>query len=75
MRCEGWRRNGGAFCLGPVTWYQCKNDATVNLTVKQDGKVQTLPSCDTCWSEAITGGIKIIRAEPLRKKGKPCQKK
>ena len=65
IRCEGWRRHGGVFTFGPVTWEQCKSRATVNLTVKQEGKVQTLPACPKCWQEVIDNNIKIIKVEPL----------
>lgn len=65
MRCEGWRRNGGAFTLGPVTWSQCENEAIVELTVEQEGKAETLPGCAVCWQEAIDSGIKIIKVVPI----------
>lgn len=64
-RCEGWQRYGGAFTLGPVKWEQCKETATVMLKLKQDGKVQTLPGCVTCWNEAIEKGIQILEARPI----------
>lgn len=64
-RCEGWRRYGGVFTFGPVKWVQCKERGIVSLTVKQDGKTQTLPSCKTCWNEAIEKGIKITKATPI----------
>lgn len=71
MRCEGWRRYGGAFTLGPVHWEQCKEEATVILNLKQKGKVQELPSCSTCWAEAMHHPeIRVIDAIPItRKKG------
>ncbi len=66
MQCEGWRRRGGAFSLGPVTWEQCKNDATVNIEVKQEGEVSTLPGCQECWKECIANkGIEVISATPI----------
>lgn len=67
VRCEGWRRYGGAFTLGPVTWQQCKENATVMLKCEQDGKVQTLPGCAACWSEALEKGIKVLQATPIPK--------
>jgi hypothetical protein len=62
VRCEGWRRHGGAFTLGPVTWEQCKNDGIVTLKFKDadTGKVKTLPACKECWAECLENGIKII---------------
>ena len=64
MQCQGWRRYGGVFTFGPVRWEQCKNEAVVNLTVKQK-KIEILPACLTCWDECISTGIKIIKAEPI----------
>jgi len=59
IRCEGYRRLGGAFTLGPSTWTQCKNKAIVSLLVKQNGKTQRLPACQKCWNESIATGIAI----------------
>jgi len=59
MRCEGYRRYGGAFTLGPVQWEQCSYDATIILTVVQDGKTQTMPACGKCWKEAVENKIEI----------------
>lgn len=65
-RCEGFRRYGSAFSLGPVTWVQCCETATVMLTVKQDGETQMLPACPTCWEEARnTKGITVTDAKPI----------
>jgi hypothetical protein len=64
MRCEGWRRHGGAFTLGPVKWVQCDNEASVMLKVKQE-KMEYLPSCIECWNEAKERGIQILSADPL----------
>lgn len=65
MRCEGWRRHGGMFTLGPVTWSQCKNEAVVVIDLEQDGKREKLPGCMECWREAIDSGIKILSVEPI----------
>ena len=65
MRCEGWTRTGGAFTLGPVKWSQCESEATVLLTVVQDGEQQCMPSCVACWQEGIKSGIEIVKAEPI----------
>jgi hypothetical protein len=67
MKCEGWHRHGGAFTLGPVTWRQCKNEATVLLTVKQDGKTRTWPACNTCWENARDPQwkITIVDVKPI----------
>lgn len=64
-RCEGWRRYGGAFTLGPVTWEQCKENGIVMLTFERDGKQQTLPACKVCWQEYIDTKLKIISAIPI----------
>ena len=66
MRCEGWRRRGGAFTLGPVTWKQCDNDAIVSIAARQDGKLTTQPSCLVCWNEALETGIEIASVTPLQ---------
>lgn len=67
MQCEGMRRFGGAFSLGPVQWKQCENEATVMLTVKQKGeKVGEFPACPTCWQECLgTEGMTVKKARPL----------
>ena len=69
MRCEGWRRYGGAFSVGGVPkWQQCKDAATVVLKVKQSDGVQELPACPKCWEEAIGNkDIEILSAAPLAK--------
>lgn len=64
-RCEGWRRHGGAFTLGPVRWEQCTEQGTVLLTVRQAGKVQTLPACRTCWKEVEENKIEILKVKPI----------
>jgi hypothetical protein len=65
-RCEGYRRYGGAWTLGPVKWQQCTATATVMLTIKQDGKKQKLPACPKCWQEARGWkGIIVLDAEPI----------
>lgn len=65
IQCEGYRRYGGAFTLGPVRWAQCKEKAIVMLEVLQDGEVLKQPSCKKCWEESIEYGIKITNAEPI----------
>ncbi len=67
IRCEGWRRHGGAFSFGPVKWAQCKEDAVVLLTIKQGKeKKTTLPACKLCWNKSINHkGIKIIEVKPI----------
>jgi len=65
MRCEGWRRKGGAFSFGPVKWSQCENDAIVVLKVKQDDKVADFPACIECWNEANERGIRVLEAKPI----------
>lgn len=63
-QCEGWRRKGGAFSLGPVTWSQCENEATAILTVTQDGETRDFPACGTCWNECIEKGMDIKNSVP-----------
>lgn len=67
VRCEGWRRTGGVFTLGPVTWKQCENSGIVTLKFKdaESGKVKTLPACKECWGECLSAGIKIIETRPI----------
>ena len=68
MHCEGYRRRGGAFSLGPMTWEQCPNNAVVILTLKQKGEPKgEMPACAKCWEEARDPrwGIKIISAKPI----------
>ncbi len=65
-RCEGFRRYGGAFSMGPVRWEQCHDAATVMLEVKQGDNTQILPACQVCWEEARdTKGIIVIDARPI----------
>jgi len=65
IRCEGYRRYGGAFTLGPVKWEQCKENATVMITIEQDGKVSDFPACNTCGEEGRQKGLKQIAAKPI----------
>lgn len=66
MRCEGYRRNGGAFTYGPVKWVQCPKNAVVNLTVTQGKETKTFPSCQECWKEATEcRQIAVVKAEPI----------
>lgn len=66
-RCEGWRRHGGAFTLGPVTWTQCKEKGVVMLTFRDKDRdsIKTLPACKDCWAECLATGIAIIEARPI----------
>jgi hypothetical protein len=66
-RCEGWRRYGGAFTLGPVHWEQCEAQGIVRLKFKDadTGKVRTLPACKECWAECLATGVTIIEAKPI----------
>lgn len=65
-RCEGQRRFGGAFTLGPVEWEQCKKEGIVMMTFMDDGETKTLPACKECWSESIENGIDIIAVVPIK---------
>ena len=65
-QCDGWRRYGGAFTLGPPKWEQCTNEATVELEIVQDGKKSEMAACNLCWEEACnTPSITIKSALPL----------
>jgi hypothetical protein len=64
-RCEGYRRYGGAFTLGPVRWEQCPENAIVTLTVEQPGGSAVFPACAICWKEAVEKKIKILKAQPI----------
>lgn len=66
-RCEGWRRDGGAFTLGPVKWKQCEANGVVELRFEdQDtGKQKILPACKECWAECLATGVMIIEARPI----------
>lgn len=66
MKCEGYRRYGGAFTLGPVKWVQCTNDAIVNITFVQDEKELTLPGCMECWQECIENKLNIKSVVPIK---------
>jgi hypothetical protein len=65
IQCEGWRRFGGAFTLGPVKWVQCENEAVVILEVVQDDKKTEQPVCIYCWDEGMSHGIQINSAVPI----------
>lgn len=65
-QCQGWRRRGGAFTLGPVEWKQCTEQPTVILKVKQSGKTKRMAACPTCWQECIENKIDIADASPIR---------
>ena len=66
VRCEGWRRNGGAFSLGPVEWVQCEDRGDVMLKLNQGGEISELPACQHCWNECIqTTGIEVLSAKPI----------
>jgi len=65
MRCEGFRRYGGAFTLGPIEWEQCEENAIVYITTRINNKKQIIPSCKKCWEESIENGIKIIEVKPV----------
>lgn len=63
MRCEGMRRRGNAFTLGPVRWRQCENDAVVILKVRQE-VIAEFPACLVCWNEAVERQMEIHSACP-----------
>ena len=66
MQCKGCRRIGGILSFGPVRWIDCKNEATVMLTVIQEGNETEMPACNTCWAEGLkTPAIQIKNAVPI----------
>jgi len=67
MRCEGRRRYGGAFLLGPPRWVQCEEDATVKLRLVQNDEPEAeMYACATCWKEAKEHPeIEILEVLPL----------
>lgn len=68
LKCEGMRRYGGAFSLGPPRWVPCEEKPIVMLTLRQGASIekQEMPACKTCWEEALrTVGIEVITARPL----------
>lgn len=66
QQCQGWRRTGGAFSLGPVSWKQCKETPTVLLMVRQNGKTEKMAACATCWQECIENQLEIMSAIPIK---------
>jgi hypothetical protein len=64
-QCSGYRRRGGAFTFGPVTWEQCPNTGMVMLTVKQEDGETTEPACAKCWQECIDTGVTIVDVKPI----------
>jgi hypothetical protein len=65
IACEGYRRYGGAFTLGPVRWEQCDSPAEVSITVQQGSVTKTFPCCTVCWQEAINNTMTILNCVPL----------
>jgi hypothetical protein len=68
-KCEGIRRFGGAFTLGPVRWVRCEEEPIVVLSVLQDKATSPTDflACKTCWEEALkTSGIKVLPARPIQ---------
>lgn len=68
MRCEGYRRYGGAFTFGPVRWEQCHREGIVMIKFVIDGQEKTLPACMECWKECIEGKLKILEVIPMEEK-------
>jgi len=67
--CEGWRRYGGAFTLGPVQWMQYQNEAVVIIKIKQQDRESSLPACMVCWQEGLDNKhIEIISVTPIKSK-------
>ena len=66
MRCEGWRRYGGAFTFGPVEWKQCAKDGIVLIRFMDGKEERTLPACFECWQECIDNKVKILEVSPIQ---------
>jgi len=66
-KCQGWRREGGAFTLGPVVWRQCDGKPVVRMNVRQEGEeTGDLPSCERCWRGADANPeVEIVSVKPL----------
>lgn len=65
-RCEGYRRHGGAFTLGPVRWAQCINSATMRLRIQQpSGSTVELPACPVCLQECRENKLTILDILPV----------
>lgn len=62
-QCEGYRRYGGAFSLGPAKWLRCEGKPIVMLTI--EGKDESLASCLKCWNECKANDLPITNAELL----------
>lgn len=65
LRCDAWRRKGGAFTLGPPVWRQCENAAIVLLTIQQEDKLVDSPACVVCWEEGRQAGLKYLDVKPV----------
>ena len=63
MRCEGWRRYGGAFSIGLPEWRQCDNDGIALIKTTNNDK--PLPCCNICWNEIKKNEIIIESVEPI----------
>ena len=70
IKCDGMEREGGAFSLGPVTWRECANPATLVMIVIQDGsQTERHYACQACREKGEANGIKIVSVEPLTGEG------
>jgi len=69
VRCEGFRRAGGAFSFGPVKWEQCENVAVAMIEILQnDDQPAIFPACGACWHEALNNeNITVLDALPVTK--------
>lgn len=74
-RCEGYKRVGGVFTMGPVQWVQCTNDAIVRLRATQEGRTRTYPACKACHGRAVEAEITIVAVLPLKQAKKTTKKK
>lgn len=65
-QCEGWRRYGGAFTMGPPKWDRCGENAIVILRVESNSEEKDVLACLKCWKEAEkSGGMSILSVKPL----------
>tara|TARA_Y100000310_G_scaffold56232_1_gene51603 strand:+ start:31532 stop:31816 length:285 start_codon:yes stop_codon:yes gene_type:complete len=51
LKCNGYRRYGGAFTLGNPEWEKCRETPTVMIKVKNVKKA--MPACPHCWQELL----------------------
>lgn len=59
-QCDGWVRTGGAFTVGGTPeWEQCKNEATMVVTVQQE-TIEDMACCDECLQRIGDYNIPVL---------------